>query len=94
MVLDTCVVVSAFRSRRGASSRLLGLAANRRITALVTPALFLEYEEVLKRPEHRAVSGLSIAQIDGSLATLADVVEAVNVRNLPIPTMNLSWMPR
>ncbi len=73
-------MVSAFRSRQGASSRLLALTADRQIPASVTLALFLEYEEVLKRPEQRAVSTLSIAQIDGLLATLADAADTVNVR--------------
>jgi len=80
VVLDTSVLVSAFRSRRGASHRLLGLVAERRSVPLATPALFLEYEDVLKRPEHREISGLSVPQVDLALASLAAAVEPVEVR--------------
>jgi len=86
VVLDTSVLVSAFRSRHGASHRLLGLVADRRLVPLATPALFLEYEDVLKRPEHREVSGLSMAQVDLALAAMAAAVEPIEVR--------FSWRPQ
>jgi hypothetical protein len=73
-------VVSAFRSLNGASFRLLGMVANRRLVPLAMPSLFLEYEDVLKRPEQRAVSGLSLAQVDAALAALAAAIEPVEVR--------------
>jgi hypothetical protein len=73
-------VVSGFRSRHGASYRLLGLIADRRLVPLTTPALFLEYEDVLKRSEQRAISGLTLAQVDTALAALAAAVEPVEVR--------------
>jgi predicted nucleic acid-binding protein len=80
VVLDSSVVVSAFRSLNGASFRLLGMVANRRLVPLAMPSLFLEYEDVLKRPEQRAVSGLSLAQVDAALAALAAAIEPVEVR--------------
>ncbi|MFO1056167.1 MAG: putative toxin-antitoxin system toxin component, PIN family [Dongiaceae bacterium] len=86
MVLDSSVVISAFRSRHGASNRVLGLVADRRIVPLATPALFIEYEDVLKRPEQRAVSGLTIAAIDAALAAFAAAVEPVEVR--------FTWRPQ
>jgi putative PIN family toxin of toxin-antitoxin system len=86
VVLDTCVLVSAFRSRHGASRLLLTLVADRRLVPLATSALFLEYEEVLKRPEQRAISGLSLDQVDLALAALADAIEMVEVQ--------FSWRPR
>src|SRR5271167_3097601 len=86
VVLDTCVLVSAFRSRHGASRLLLTLVADRRLVPLATPALFLEYEEVLKRPEQRAKSGLSLDQVDLALAALADAIEMVEVK--------FSWRPQ
>lgn len=85
-MLDSSVVISAFRSRRGASSRLLGLAEEGRIVPLATPALFLEYEDVLKRPEQREASGLSLAEVDTALAALARLTEAVEVR--------FTWRPQ
>lgn len=86
VVLDSSVVVSAFRSRRGASSRLLTLAEAGRVVPLATPALFLEYEGVLKRPEQREASGLSLAEVDTALAALAALVEPVEVR--------FAWRPQ
>jgi len=87
-VLDSSVIVSAFRSRRGASYRLLGLVAERRLVPLATAALFLEYEDVLKRPEQRAVSGLTLNQVDDALAALASVIEPVEVRFTWRPQLN------
>jgi predicted nucleic acid-binding protein len=51
VVLDSCVVIAAFRSRNGASYKLMQMVADRVIAPLATPALFFEYESVLKRPE-------------------------------------------
>jgi len=86
VVLDSSVVVSAFRSRHGAANAVLALVASRRIVPLATPALFLEYEDVLKRPEQRSVSGLSLAEVDGALAALAAAIEPVGVR--------FAWRPQ
>ncbi len=80
VVLDSSVVVSAFRSRHGAANAVLKLVASRRIIPLVTPALFLEYEDVLKRPEQRSVTGLSLRDVDHALAALAAAIEPVEVR--------------
>jgi len=86
VVLDSSVVISRFRSRRGTSYKLLDLAAGSRFVLLATPALFLEYEGVLKRPEQREVSGLSLAQVDAALAALAAAVEPVEV--------HFAWRPQ
>jgi hypothetical protein len=45
--LDTCVIVAAFRSRNGTSRIVLDSVADRLLVPLLTPALFLRYEEVL-----------------------------------------------
>ena len=58
LVLDTSILVAALRSKRGASRELLRLMAADSFTALVSVPLFLEYESVLKRPEHLLASGL------------------------------------
>jgi predicted nucleic acid-binding protein len=47
---------------------------------LATPALFLEYEAALKRPEQREVSGLTLEQVDTALSALAGMMEPVEVR--------------
>ena len=46
----------------------------------------LKYEDVLKRPKQREVSGLTLAQVDTALAALAAVVEPVEVR--------FAWRPQ
>jgi len=79
IVLDTSVVVSAFRSKRGASYAILDLVAERRLVPLATPPLFLQYEEVLKRPDQLAASGLTLDAVDGILNALASAVEGVTV---------------
>lgn len=86
VVLDTSVVVAAFRSRHGASNRVLGLVAEHRVVPLAMPALFLEYEEVLKRPEQREITGLSLSDVNEALAALAATIEPVMIR--------FSWRPQ
>lgn len=79
MVLDTSVIVSAFRSRSGASNRLLELAVEGHFVMLASPALFLEYEEVLARPDQRKVHGISNRDLDLLMADLARLIEPVEV---------------
>ena len=67
VVLDTSVIVSALRSRHGASNQLLAMAFARSFQMLATPALFLEYEVVIGRDEQRAVHGLSNERTDAFL---------------------------
>ena len=79
-------MIAALRSRLGASNEVLRLIARRRIIALATPALFLEYDEVLKRAEQRAVHGLDDRAVDQFLAALASAVEPV--------TVHIAWRPQ
>ena len=80
IVLDTSVVVAGLRSRLGASNAILMLLAKRQVVGLATPPLFLEYEDVLKRAEHRLIHGLTLEEIDEFLAELAAVLEPVETR--------------
>ncbi len=80
VVIDTAIIASAFRSRLGASNQVLLRVARGLLVPLATPALFLEYEEVLKRPEQRAASDLSLASVDAALAALAAAIEPVEIR--------------
>lgn len=50
IVVDTNVVVSGVRSRRGASNVVLNYMLNGVTRFALSPALVLEYEDVLKRP--------------------------------------------
>ena len=80
------VIVTALRSATGGSNAVLREVAYGRLTPLVTPALFLDYEAVLKRPEQHLAHGLGLRDIDGFLAALASACEAVEV--------SFQWRPQ
>jgi putative PIN family toxin of toxin-antitoxin system len=88
IVLDTDVVVAAFRSDQGASRQLLLAALDREFAMLLSVPLMLEYEAVLKRPEHLLAAGLAIEQVDAVLDALAAVVEPVRLAFHWRPTLN------
>jgi putative PIN family toxin of toxin-antitoxin system len=74
LVLDTNILVAAVRSRSGASAALLGGVREGRLTAVASPPLFLEYEAVLKRPEHLAAANFSLDDVDALLRALASLI--------------------
>jgi len=80
------VVEAGLRSRLGAANALLRLVASGHLRMLATPPLFLEYEEGLKRPEHRLAHGLSLAEIDALMAELAALIEPVEI--------HFQWRPQ
>jgi len=86
IVLDTSVVVAGLRTRLGAGNAVLRLIAAKKVRLLATPPLFLEYVDVLKRPEHRLVHGLSVDEIDEFLSELAALIEPVDV--------HFQWRPQ
>ena len=65
VVIDTNVLVSGLRSRNGPSFRLLQKLAEGALRAVVSPPVFLEYEDVLKRPG--LVPALSAEDVDDFL---------------------------
>jgi putative PIN family toxin of toxin-antitoxin system len=79
IVLDTNVLVSGSRSRRGASFALLQLIGRQKVRPLLTTALVLEYQAVLNRIEHSSVHGLSMAEVDRFLSGLATLAEPVDL---------------
>ncbi len=79
IVLDTSVIIAAFRSRAGESNKLLQLVASGAFRPLVSTALFFEYEAVLLRAEQRIVTGMSEADVAGALAALASASDPVDV---------------
>src|SRR5215469_6394316 len=81
-VLDTSVLVAGLRTRSGAGNAVLRLVASKKLKLVATPPLFLEYEDVLKRAEHRLAHGLTPQEIDEFLAELAALVEPVDVHFL------------
>jgi putative PIN family toxin of toxin-antitoxin system len=80
VVLHTNVLVAAMRSPMGESSRVVEMLRQQRLVGLASTALWLEYEAVLTRPEHRAVSGASSEDVLRALAALATVMEPVEIR--------------
>lgn len=87
VVLDTNVLVTALRSRRGLSRLFLEAALRGRFEMLATPALFFEYEEVLKRPEHLAAMGLTVPLVEEFLNGLATLITPVEVSFLWRPQL-------
>jgi len=79
VVLDTSVIVSAMRSRSGASNRLLQMAFGGSFQVLASPALFLEYEEVLGRDDQRVLHGMSPQRTNDFLIGLAGIIEPVRI---------------
>ena len=86
LVLDTNVLVSAFRSDRGASRRLLESALDGECTLIASVPLIIEYEAVLTRAENLAAAGLSTAEVNTVLDAVVAVSEPVQLRFL--------WRPR
>lgn len=79
VVIDTNVLVSAFRSRHGASNAVLRLVLAGRMRMLCSPPLFLEYEEVLGRREIRAATGMSPDDVADALRALSALVVPVDL---------------
>jgi putative PIN family toxin of toxin-antitoxin system len=78
--------VAALRSRTGASNAVLERVARGQLRPLVSTALFLEYEDVLKRPENRLATKMSEEDVEGFLTAFASAAEAVEV--------NFRWRPQ
>ncbi len=70
----------------GASGEILRLAYRRKITLLASVGLFIEYEAVLKRPEHLKGAAMSEDDVDGALDAIASFIE-------PVETFFL-WRPK
>jgi putative PIN family toxin of toxin-antitoxin system len=85
-VLDTNVLVAAFRSGQGASRQVLLGALDRRFELLLSVPLLLEYEAVLKRPEQLAASRIRSSEVELVLNDLAAVAKPVRLA--------FRWRPR
>jgi putative PIN family toxin of toxin-antitoxin system len=86
VVLDTSVLVAGLRSRLGASNAVLSRVAEGHCIPLVTTAIFLEYEAVLLRPEHRLATSMTPEDVSGFLAALASAAEPVEI--------DFQWRPQ
>lgn len=70
VVLDTNILVAASRSNKGASYRLIQLIPDNRFQICLSMSLYLEYPDVLTRPENR-LGGFSNQQIISAVRYLA-----------------------
>ena len=86
MVMDTDVLVAALRSPQGASAALLRQVRQGRLRMAASVSLFMEYEAVCSREEHRMAGGLSEAQVGVFLDAVAALIEPVEV--------HFSWRPQ
>jgi len=82
VVLDTSVIVAGLRSHAGASWQTLKLVAERKVQIAASPAIFLEYEQVLNRSEHRIPTD-QVSEFLSELATILDPVQ-----------MHFLWRPQ
>jgi putative PIN family toxin of toxin-antitoxin system len=73
IVLDTDAVTSAFISPDGASRQLLLGALDGKFSLLLSTSLLLEYESVLRRPEHLARAQATDAEVMEILDALAGI---------------------
>ncbi|MBF0414127.1 MAG: putative toxin-antitoxin system toxin component, PIN family [Desulfamplus sp.] len=71
IVIDTNVFISALRSKRGASYKLLSMIDSGNFETAISVPLILEYEDVAKRQTHTL--GLSPADIDDILDYICQI---------------------
>ncbi|WP_201220671.1 putative toxin-antitoxin system toxin component, PIN family [Halochromatium roseum] len=86
-LIDTCVVLSALRSRRGASNALLRQAFEANLPVVVHFKLVAEYREVLLREEHLRATGLDAAAVDRFLAAYVGIADEISVHYLWRPNL-------
>jgi putative PIN family toxin of toxin-antitoxin system len=80
VVLDTKLIVAGLRSRRGASFLLLDLVERGDLSIILNGPLIEEYDDVIRRVEHRRVHQLSETDIHRFLRGLIAVAEMVETR--------------
>ena len=86
-LLDTSVLVAAFRSRSGASNAIVRRALRGDLPLVVHQKLVYEYSDVLSRPDILAETGLAWADVELVLAHLVASAHDVEVRYLWRPNL-------
>jgi putative PIN family toxin of toxin-antitoxin system len=86
LVLDTDVVVAAFRSQTGASAAIIGHAVEGDCRIAASNAMLFEYEAVLGRAEHLAAAGKTPQDAIEFFNIVADLAEPV--------TIDFVWRPQ
>ena len=67
IVLDTNVIWQSFRGKGSVSREILNLVLRRKLDLILSEAVFLEYEDVLKRPASLSQFRLEKQQVDSIL---------------------------
>lgn len=86
LTIDTNVLVAALRNKNGPSFALMQLFRRGAAAMYCSPALFLEYEDLLKRPGQLMASGLLSTDVDAVLNELAGLMVPV--------TTHYQWRPQ
>ena len=86
-LLDTNVLVAAFRSRNGASNAIVRRALMGDLPLVIHQNLVYEYRDVRSRPDILAETGLAWADIEMMLAHLVVSAQEVEVRYLWRPNL-------
>lgn len=87
-LLDTNVLVSAFRSSSGASHALVRRALSGDLPLVVHHKLVYEYRDVLSRPDMLNGTGLTFSDVELVLAQLVVRATTVDVRYLWRPNLS------
>ncbi|MBN1458668.1 MAG: putative toxin-antitoxin system toxin component, PIN family [Armatimonadetes bacterium] len=85
IVIDTCVFISALRSSRGASHRLLLLVGGPRFEIALSVPLVVEYEDAAKRMSEAA--GLGVEEVDEVIDYLCSVAHLQEIHFLWRPVL-------
>ncbi len=85
IIIDTCVLISALRSNRGASFKLLSLIDSNKFEFYLSVALVLEYEAVAKRSSQKL--GLTDSDIEELIDYLCAVGKSRQVHFLWRPSL-------
>jgi putative PIN family toxin of toxin-antitoxin system len=85
IVIDTDVLLSAFISPDGASRQLVLDALDGKFALLLSTSLLIEYESVLRRPEHRA-------RAEANDADVAEILDALAGICVPV-VFDYKWRP-
>jgi predicted nucleic acid-binding protein len=86
-LLDTNVLVAAFRSRTGASNAIVRRAVLGDLPLVVHQKLIYEYRDVLSRPATLAGTDISFQEIEVVLAQLVTEAAEIDVRYLWRPNL-------
>jgi putative PIN family toxin of toxin-antitoxin system len=84
--MDTNILVSALRSRKGASFHLLSIIDEGKFELAISVPLVLEYESAAKK--HSRASGLSVSDIDAIIDYICSIAKHYKIYYLWRPFLS------